>query len=172
MATVGYAKVSIFNQRARTEQDRLIAYGCSKLFVEKDSDIAKKKGRTALAKCLKFLSEGDKLVITKIDRLALSARNLNSIVHDLDKSDIHLVVLDQRIDTSVPMGRTFLDMLGTFAEFEVNMRQEYQLADIEKAKSNEMVKLFQEGMSKPKIASVVGVSVASVYSTLQKRHLC
>ena len=63
------------------------------------------------------MREGDTLVITKIDRLARSARDLHNIVYDLETSNINLMVLDQSIDTRTPAGKAFLGMLATFAEF-------------------------------------------------------
>ena len=81
------------------------------------------------------MREGDTLVITKIDRLARSARDLHNIVHNLEQNGISLKVLDQNIDTSTPTGKAFLDMLATFAEFETNIRKERQLEGIAKAKA-------------------------------------
>ena len=181
MAIVGYARVSTLDQDHTTQQERLEAYGCTKIFAEKKTGTTK-KGRTELNDCLEFMREGDKLVITKIDRLARSARDLHNVVHDMDKAGVSLVVLDQQIDTSTPTGKAFLGMLATFAEFETNIRKERQLEGIAKAKAkgvytgrkatarekkDEMIALLEQGMSKPKIAKELGVSVASVYNTLK-----
>jgi len=74
-------------------------------------------------------------------------------------------------------------MLATFAEFETNIRKERQLEGIAKAKEKgvykgrkptaqakkaEMLELLESGMSKPKIAKELSVSVASVYNVLKK----
>ena len=80
------------------------AANCKKVFSEKESG-ASTKQRTALAECLDYLREGDTLVITKIDRLARSARDLHNLVHDLEQRRIGLLILDQSIDTSTPHGR-------------------------------------------------------------------
>ena len=92
------------------------------------------------------------------------------------------MALDQAIDTRTPHGKAFLGMLAVFAEFETNIRKERQLEGIAKAKQEgvytgrkptaqakrqEMEKLLAEGMSKPKIAKALGVSVASVYNVLK-----
>ena len=91
-------------------------------------------------------------------------------------------VLDQNIDTSTPHGRAFLGMMATFAEFETNIRKERQLEGIAAAKEKgkytgrkataqakraEILALLDQGMSKPKIAAAVGISVASVYNVLK-----
>ncbi len=181
MSIIGYARVSTLDQDHTTQIERLESASCKKVFSEKQSGTTK-KNRTELALCLDYMREGDTLVITKIDRLARSARDLHNIVHDLEKSGISLKVLDQNIDTSTPTGKAFLGMLATFAEFETNIRKERQLEGIAKAKAQgkytgrkatarakkaEMLELLQGGMSKPKIAKELGVSVASVYNVLK-----
>ena len=181
MSVVGYARVSTLDQDHTTQIERLKSANCEKIFSEKKSGTSK-KGRTALDECIEFMRKGDSLVITKIDRLARSARDLHNIVHDLEKQGISLLVLDQNIDTSTSTGKAFLGMLATFAEFETNIRKERQLEGIAKAKERgvykgrkatakakkaEMLELLEQGMSKPKIAKELGVSVASVYNVLK-----
>lgn len=180
MATVGYARVSSISQDYETQVERLKQAGCEKVFAEKKTG-TKKDGRTALAECLDFLREGDTLIITKIDRLARSARDLHNIVHELDENGIGLKALDQNIDTSTPTGKAFIGMFAVFAEFETNIRKERQLEGIAKAKEKgkyqgrkptakakkeEMKKLLESGYSKPEIAKELGVGVASVYRVL------
>jgi DNA invertase Pin-like site-specific DNA recombinase len=77
----------------------------------------------------------DTLVVTRIDRLARSIRDLQNIVHDLKSRGIVLRATEQPIDTSTAAGKCFLDMLGVFAEFETNLRKERQLEGIAKAKA-------------------------------------
>ena len=181
MSLVGYVRVSSLDQDSTTQLSRVKSANCKKVFSEKQSGTTT-EGREALADCLEYMREGDVLVITKIDRLARSARDLHNIVHDLEKRGISLKVLDQSIDTSTPHGKAFLGMMATFAEFETNIRKERQLEGIAaakekgkytgrkataKAKKPEILELLAQGMSKPKIAAAVGVSVASVYNVLK-----
>jgi len=79
---VGYARVSSLDQYHTTQTERLNSVGCEKIFSEKQSGTSK-KNRTALSECLEYMRENDTLVITKIDRLARSARDLHNIVHNL-----------------------------------------------------------------------------------------
>ena len=180
MAKVGYARVSTVDQDHTTQIERLNEAGCDKLFSEQKSGITR-SNRTALDECLSYMREGDSLVITKIDRLARSARDLHNIVHEMEDRSINLIVLDQAIDTSTPTGKAFLGMLATFAEFETNIRKERQLEGIAKAKQEgvytgrkataqakraDVLALLEKGMSKPKIAKELGTSVASVYNVI------
>lgn len=184
MSLVGYVRVSSLDQDSTTQLNRVKSANCKKVFSEKQSGTTT-AGREALADCLEYMREGDVLVITKIDRLARSARDLHNIVHDLEERGISLKVLDQNIDTTTPHGRAFLGMMATFAEFETNIRKERQLEGIAAAKEKgkytgrkataqakkpEIMELLAQGMSKPKIAAAVGVSVASVYNVLNAEH--
>src|SRR5262249_20323236 len=87
-----------------------------------------------------FLREGDTLVVTRIDRLALSLKDLQDIIHDLKARGIALKATEQPIDTSTPAGKAFLDMLDVFAEFETNLRRERQMEGVAKAKVNGVYK--------------------------------
>ena len=68
MPTVGYARVSSTGQDLAVQLEKLKA-GCDKVFKEKRSGVD--AGRPELKRCLEYLREGDTLVVTKIDRLAL-----------------------------------------------------------------------------------------------------
>jgi DNA invertase Pin-like site-specific DNA recombinase len=129
---------------------------------------------------LKFLRPGDTLVVTRIDRLARSMKDLQDIVHDLKARGIALKATEQPIDTSTAAGKAFLDMLGVFAEFETNLRRERQLEGIAKAKANGIYKgrppkidgarvreLRVDGMGPAAIARELRISQASVYRMLK-----
>jgi len=92
-------------------------------------------GREELATLLQFLREGDTLVVTRIDILAQSLRDLQNIVHDLRQRGVTLKALEQPIDTSIAAGKCFHNMLGIFAKFETNLRRERQLEGIARAKA-------------------------------------
>jgi DNA invertase Pin-like site-specific DNA recombinase len=83
---------------------------------------------------LNFLRPDATLVVTRIDRLARSLRDLQNIVHELKERRVTLRATEQPIDTGSAPGKTFLDMLGVFAEFETNLRKERQAEGIAAAK--------------------------------------
>ena len=182
MSLVGYVRVSALDQNSTTQTERVNGAGCERLFSEKQSGTTT-KGRTALTECIEYMREGDTLVITKIDRLARSSRDLHNIVHELEERGISLMVLDQNVDTRTPAGKAFLGMLATFAEFETNIRKERQLEGIAAAKAKgsytgrkataqakaaQVMQLVSEGMTKPAIAEQLEISVASVYNVIKK----
>jgi DNA invertase Pin-like site-specific DNA recombinase len=134
MALYGYARVSTTDQDLSVQERALHAAGCQTIRVEKRSG-TKRDGRTELQLLLVFLRNGDTLVVTRIDRLARSMKDLQDIVHELKAKGVALKATEQPIDTGTAAGKAFLDMLGVFAEFETNLRRERQLEGIANAKA-------------------------------------
>ena len=83
-----------------------------------------------LESVLSYLRSGDTLVVTRIDRLARSLKDLQDIIYELKGRGVHLQATEQPINISTAAGKAFLDMLGVFAEFETNLRRERQLDGI------------------------------------------
>ncbi len=119
---IGYGRVSTSDQHPEAQQDALEAAGCDKVFVDKLS--GKLASRPELDKALLMAREGDHLVITKLDRLGRSLRNLMDLSDQLRERGVELEVLDQGIDTSTPVGRMFFHILGAIAEFEHSLMTE------------------------------------------------
>lgn len=134
MAVYGYARVSTTDQDLGIQEEALRRAGCSVIRAEKVSGTSL-DGRTELQTLLAFLRPGDTLIVTRIDRLARSLRDLQNLVAELKAKGVHLKATEQPIDTASAAGKAFLDMLGVFAEFETNLRKERQLEGIAKAKS-------------------------------------
>jgi len=111
MAFYGYARVSTTDQDLAVQERALHAAGCQTIRAEKRS-ATKRHGRTELQTLLDFLRAGDTLVVTRIDRLARSMKDLQDIVHELKQKGVALKATDQPIDTSTAAGKAFLDMLG------------------------------------------------------------
>ena len=72
---------------------------------------AVRKGRSELRLLLDFLHKGDTLVVTRIDRLARSVRNLQDIVHELKAKGVALKATEQPVDTGLAAGQAFLAIL-------------------------------------------------------------
>ncbi|MDA8062839.1 MAG: recombinase family protein [Actinomycetota bacterium] len=113
---IGYARVSTADQHLDAQRDALAAAGCEQVLVDKAS--GKLARRPELDKALLVARAGDQLVVTKLDRLGRSLEHLIALSNDLQARGVDLVVLDQGIDTSTPVGRMFFQILGAIAEFE------------------------------------------------------
>jgi DNA invertase Pin-like site-specific DNA recombinase len=77
MTTYGYARVSTAGQDLAAQNAELMAAGCAKVFKEKQSGA--KTDRAELAKVVRRLEPGDVLVVTRLDRLARSTRDLERL---------------------------------------------------------------------------------------------
>ena len=82
MPIYGYARVSTLDQDLAIQRAALKAAGCRVIRAEKASG-SRRDGRTELQVLLDFVQPGDTLVVTRIDRLARSLRDLQNIVHEL-----------------------------------------------------------------------------------------
>jgi DNA invertase Pin-like site-specific DNA recombinase len=175
----GYARVSSSGQDLTIQVEALTNAGCETIRQEKVSGTSV-QGRDELNTLLDFLRKGDELVVTRVDRLARSIRDLQNIVYDLDKKGVVLSATEQPIQTNTSAGKCFLDMLGVFGEFETNLRKERQMEGIAKAKERGVYKgrkpsvdvekvkeLKESGMGASAIAKEMGIGRASVYRALQ-----
>lgn len=176
----GYARVSTSDQDLTIQREALTRAGCTVIREETASGTSL-KGRTELETLLEFIRPGDTLVITRIDRLARSMRDLQNVVHDLRARGVHLRATEQPIDTSNAAGKAFLDMLGVFAEFETNLRDERQKEGIVKGKEKGVFKgggarridhdkvrtLHASGRKPVEIHRELGISRRSVFAILK-----
>jgi DNA invertase Pin-like site-specific DNA recombinase len=179
MALYGYARVSTIDQDLTVQEYALRAAGCDVVRAEKVTG-TRRDGRTELQVLLDFLRPGDTLMVTRVDRLARSIRDLQDIVYELKERGVTLAATEQPIDTRTAAGKAFLDMLGVFAEFETNLRRERQLEGIALAKSRGVYKgrepsidpveirrlRFEEKLGPTAIARRLGIGRASVYRAL------
>jgi DNA invertase Pin-like site-specific DNA recombinase len=117
MTTYGYARVSTNGQDLSAQDAELMAAGCAKVFKEKASGA--KSDRPELAKAIGRLEEGDVLVVTRLDRLARSTRDLLNVIAAIaDRGAGFKSLKDTWADTTTAHGRLMLTVLGGLAEFE------------------------------------------------------
>ncbi len=180
-ALVGYARTSTSDQKAGLEAQLrdLSNAGCGKIFKEKMSSVASK--RHQLEAVLEWVREGDKLVVTKLDRLARSVADLVAITEALKRKKVELQILSMNLDTSTPTGKLMVNLLGAIAEFERELMLERQREGVAKAraegkylgrqptarrKSDQVRQLRAEGKSANDIVKTLGISRASVFRIL------
>jgi DNA invertase Pin-like site-specific DNA recombinase len=179
MAIYGYARASTLEQDLTIQEATLRRAGCEVIRSEKVSG-SSRAGRAELLALLEFLRPGDTLMVTRVDRLARSIKDLQDIVHELRAKKVSLKATEQPVDTSTASGKAFLGMLGVFAEFETNIRRERQMEGIAQAKdrgvykgrkrsvdSGEVRRLHvEEKLGPTAIAKRLGIGRASVYRAL------
>ncbi len=114
---LGYARVSSDGQSLEAQLDELKRAGCERVFREKVSGA--RSDRRELAKLMGKLANGDTLIVTRLDRLARSSRDLLNILHDVTaRGATFRSIHDPWADTSTPHGKLMVTVLGGLAEFE------------------------------------------------------
>jgi DNA invertase Pin-like site-specific DNA recombinase len=117
LAIFGYARVSTNGQELAGQIAELAAAGCVKIFREKVSGA--KTDRPELTKLLRQVEAGDTLIVTRLDRLARSTRDLLNTLDVVAKAGAGFRSLkDTWADTTTAHGRLMLTVLGGLAEFE------------------------------------------------------
>jgi DNA invertase Pin-like site-specific DNA recombinase len=182
---IGYARTSTIEQGAGLDAQiaELQTVGCDEVYREQVSSVGERQELNAAVKALRA---GDKLVVTKLDRLARSVRHLGELLEVLEQKNAGLVILSmggQQIDTTTATGKMMLNVMASVAQFEREMMLERQREGIAKAKaegkyqgrkptamakSEAVLSLLATGMSKADVCRQVGVSRASLYRILAK----
>lgn len=174
---IGYARTSTVEQLAGLEAQRrdLAAAGCEKVFEEQVSSVAP---RVQLEALLDYVRDDDVVVVTKLDRLARSVRDLVAIVDRIKAKGASLRILAMNLDTAGPTGTLMLNVLGSVAQFEREMMLERQREGIAKAKgegkykgrkptarakSDDVRRLRAEGLTAEQVADRLGISIRSVF---------
>jgi DNA invertase Pin-like site-specific DNA recombinase len=114
---VGYARVSTREQCLNGQLAELKAAGCAKVYSEKASGA--RGDRAELRKVIDRLQPDDMLVVTRLDRLARSTRDLLNVLESVKQAGAGFRSLkDTWADTTTPHGQLMLTLLGGLAEFE------------------------------------------------------
>ena len=114
--TLGYARVSTHDQHPEAQNARLIEAGAIRVFTDVVS--GKRFDRPGLTELIDHARPGDRLCVTRLDRLGRSLRELLETVDALKARGIHLVSLEERLDTSSAAGELVFHVFGAIAHFE------------------------------------------------------
>ncbi len=178
---VGYARVSTDDQDLTLQRAMLNKAGCKRLYEEKISGA--KRQRPELNRLLDQLRAGDVLVVSRLDRLARSTRDLLEIAELLKQAEAGLRSLyEPWADTTSPAGQMVLTVFAGMAEFERELIKERTSSGRVQAKARgvrfgrplkltgEQIKLggrlIDEGRSAREVARMFKVHPATVYRAL------
>lgn len=177
---IGYLRPYINGKYLPSQLDQLKAAGATKIYQEQLVDA--KHDRPQLDKMMAEVLDGDTVVVTSLDRIAHNSRHLLEIVESLEAVGVTFKVIDHGIDTSTPHGKVIRLLLGAISDFERQRVRENQAVGIAnakregrykgrkptaRAKTDEVLALNSQGLTRQKIADQLGIGVASVYRILK-----
>ncbi len=114
---VGYARVSTVGQSLEEQIRLLESHGCVRIFTEKVT--AKNKNHRELNNMLRQITHGDVVLVTRLDRLARNTKDLLDIIQQIDnRSACFQSIKEVWADTTTPVGKILITVLGGIAEFE------------------------------------------------------
>jgi DNA invertase Pin-like site-specific DNA recombinase len=181
---IGYARTSTTDQHAGFEAQlaELKAYGCERMYQEQVSAVA---SRQELDRAIDMLRAGDKLVVTKLDRLARNVMHMGELLQQIEAKGAGLVILSlgsETVDTSTATGKLILNMMVSVAQFEREMMKERQVEGIRRAQAEGKYKgrvptamkqadkvkaLVDAGVTRVQVQEQLGISKASYYRCLK-----
>lgn len=131
---IGYVRVSDSEQTENLQLDALKLAGCDVTYGDHgvSGSITRRKG---LDELLASLTDGDTLVVWKLDRLGRSTIHLLQLLDDLRNRGVDFQAITQGIDTTTAVGRMLYGQLAVFAEFEREQIRERTKAGMAAAKA-------------------------------------
>jgi DNA invertase Pin-like site-specific DNA recombinase len=178
---IGYARVSTDDQNLELQRVALQAAGCARIYEEKISGA--KRNRPELVRMLDQIRSDDVIVVSRLDRLARSTRDLLDIAEQLKTAEAGLRSLHEPwADTTSPAGRMVLAVFAGIAEFERELIHERTSSGRTAAKNRGVrfgrrpkltsdqialaERLIGEGTSARETAKMLNVHAATLYRAL------
>jgi len=170
----GYARVSTDGQSVDAQVQALKAAGAEKVFKENASGAT--RDRAQLNKALKALKPGDMLLVSRLDRLGRSSRDiLNMVAHITERGAGFRSLADAWADTSSAHGRLMLTILGGLAEYERDLirsrtSEGMKLARARGVKFGRPSKLTKHQKAEVAARFMAGDSVAAIARSFDISH--
>ena len=119
---IGYARCSTDRQDLAAQRQALLELGVSTDRIYTDRGLTgANRARPGLDQALAAVRQGDTLVVPKLDRLARSVPDARAIADQLQERGVKLALGRALYDPNDPMGKTFFNILATFAEFDADL---------------------------------------------------
>lgn len=182
---VGYIRVGKIEQTEAIQFNALKQAGCNPAYIFTEKASGSKDARPELENCLNILSEGDVLVVWRLDRLGKSTNHLLRFLEELFQKGIGFQSLtESAIDTTTSSGPSVMQIVYALANFERRLVQERTMVGLSIAKARGRIggrkqiqaddpkvitakKLFADGSIKTEdICKVLKISRPTLYRYL------
>ncbi len=183
---IGYCRVSLADDRQITalQRDAILSSGVDKRNIFEDRASGAKDNRPGLNACLDYLSNGDVLVVWRLDRLGRSLPHLIQIIKGLKSRGIGFKSLNETIDTTTATGELLFHLFGALAQYERSLTRERVIAGLRAAErrgrrggrpyalSQEKIEVARElianGQTISAAARAIGVPRSTLVDTLKR----
>ncbi len=197
----GYCRVSTGNQQVEKQKLFLLNYAHENNFTfEEIIEVVLSSRKTTkerdIDKLINLAKAGDKIYITKLDRLGRNTREVLEIIDLIKKNDITLHIIKDNIiidpTKNDPITNMYLTLLSAFSEMEITFISDRTKAGLQKAKSEgkmlgkpkgaishstqfepykeKIYEYLELGLSYEKIVKQIGIgSKSSLYSFVKNR---
>lgn len=183
--TFGYARVSTKSQDFDGQIERLQLEGCNQVFAEKAT--GRHQNRPELQRMLDKLRAGDVVIVTRLDRLARSTRDLLALVEQMHETGATFKSLSEPwADTTTPAGKMVMTIFAGVAEFERSLIVERTAAGIKEAKRRgkkpgppakltperkaTALDLLNDGKGPTEVARIMDVHRSSIYRIIREEE--
>ena len=187
--SIGYARCSTTHQSTDGQVAALKEAGCEVVFQESVSTRTAEKDRAQLQAALSAVMEGDELVVTKLDRLGRTQREVINRLHDLQERRIHIRTTDGLINTR-GLGKfapVLIGLLTGLAEVERELIRERTLESVahrkatggniggrpktNQAKERLVLRLREEGCSYRSVREQTGLALATIRRIVKEQEV-
>src|SRR5215831_3517329 len=163
----GYARVSTAKQDYAAQVDALKAAGCETIFTEKVSGKST-DNRTEFKRLMRALKPGDTVVVTKLDRLARSSRDLLNILHDLEEGACGFVSLGEAwCDTTSDIGKLVITTEAGIAKARENGKKFGRPSALDVTQKRKIAERYAAGETMAELARDYEVGEATIFRALQ-----
>ena len=131
---IGYARVSTVGQTLEQQTEALTSAGAGKIFHDVMSGA--RDDRPGFTECMRYLREGDTLIVWRLDRLGRNMRSIINTFHELTQRGVTVRSLHDGVDTSTSTGRMVAGILMSIAEYERELVRERTALKLEHARKS------------------------------------
>src|SRR3954468_21329240 len=162
---IGYARCSTDKQDVEAQRQALLGLGVAggRIYLDRGLTGTNRR-RPGLDQALAAVRCGDTLVVPKLDRLARSVPDARDIGDSLVAQGVKLSLGGTSYDPSDPMGKTFFNILATFAEFEVDLLRMRTREGMAIARAKGKLRGRQPKLSAPRQAHLVKLHTAGEHN--------
>lgn len=133
MKIIGYARTTINDVDLTTQVEQLSDFGCQEIFHETYEVEQNDATAVHLESVIADMQQGDALVVCQLHRLGKSTRQLTELTQLFKDRGLHLISIDEGIDTR-EMGKIYFQLMENLANMECALIKERTLVGLDEAR--------------------------------------